>query len=109
MLGYAEKTPKIKYLLVAQDWGNLNLSQDFVDGIKKWNDGDRTLLYTEKPIGIGTDTNLFTLFKILGYDLSKRYDELFFTNFCLGYRSGKAVGGMTKELLMNDSAEFKRL
>ena len=110
-LGYAEKTPKIKYLLVAQDWGNLNLSQDFIDKIKKWNDGDRSPLYSAKPMGNGTDGNLFELFEILGYDLSRRCDELFFTNFCLGYRSAdaKAVGGMTKELMMKDAKEFKRL
>ena len=110
-VGYAEETPRIKYLLVAQDWGNLSLNQDFIDRIKKWNTGDRTPLYSQKPKGIGTDANLFELFKILGYDLSKRYDELFFTNFCLGYRSANAkiVGGMTKTLMMNDAEEFKRL
>ena len=110
-LGYAEKTPKIKYLLVAQDWGNLNLDQEFIDKIKKYNVGDRSPLYSAKPPGIGTDENLFELFEVLGYDLSKRYDELFFTNFCLGYRSAdaKTVGGMTKELMMKDAKEFKRL
>lgn len=110
-LGYAENTPKIKYLLVAQDWGNLNLTQDFIDKIKNLNAGDRTPLYLEKPKGIGTDQNLFELFEVLGYDLAKRNSDLFFTNFCLGYRSpdSKIVGGMTKELLLNDKEEFKRL
>ena len=68
--GYAEKTPKIKYLLVAQDWGNLGLEQNFIDSVKNWNNGDSTPLYFEKPKGVGTDRNLFELFEVLGYDLA---------------------------------------
>ena len=110
-LGYAEKTPKIKYLLVAQDWGNLGLDQNFIGRVKNWNNGDRSPLYFEKPKGVGTDRNLFELFEKLNYDLAERHDELFFTNFSLAYRSPdtKIVGGMTKKILMNDSEEFKKL
>ena len=109
--GYAKNTPKIKYLLVAQDWGNLfrrdpKDNQGFLTMNKT---GEWIAPYNEIPKRNGTDTNLFKLFEILGYDLLKLNDDLFFTNFCLGYRSGKEVGGMTKKMMMNDSAEFKRL
>ena len=109
--GYAEKTPKIKYLLVAQDWGNLfRRKPEDNQGFLKMNETSEWIApYSEIPKGSGTDTNLFKLFEILGYDLLKLNDDLFFTNFCLGYRSGNETGGMTKEILMNDSAEFKRL
>ena len=109
--GYAKNTPKIKYLLVAQDWGNL-FRRDPKDnqGFLKMNKtGEWIAPYSEIPKRNGTDTNLIKFFEILGYDLTKRHDDLFFTNFCLGYRSGNETGGMTKEILMNDSAEFKRL
>ena len=56
------------------------------------------------------------LFKVLkdsegkSYDIAtKRYDDLFFTNFCLGYRKGKESGGMPKELMKRDAVFFKRL
>lgn len=109
-LGYAEKTPKIKYLLVAQDWGNCFNDTEFIERIKKINNNEN-ISYLDKDKKIcPTDKNLMELFKILGYDdIFTRHDELFFTNFCLGYRSGKDVGGMTKELMMKDIAEFKRL
>ena len=113
---YAEKTPHIKYLLVAQDWGNPFISEmsEVIDTVQRMNAGDKSAhiyspdldISTLKP---GTDKNLFELFEILGYDIRKHQDDLFFTNFCLGYRSGKIVGGMTEELMMKDSAEFKRL
>lgn len=112
-LGYAEKTPKIKYLLVAQDWGNpfLESNKLFMERIKKINDGDKTTSYFGDDKIYITDKNLIELFKVLGYEniKDKRYDELFFTNFCLGYRIGKQNGGMTKEIMMNYSEEFKRL
>ena len=109
--GYAEKTPKIKYLLVAQDWGNL-FRRDPKDnqGILKMNKtGEWIAPYNEIPKRSGTDTNLFKFFEILGYDLLKLNDDLFFTNFCIGYRIGNEAGGMNKKLMMNDGAEFKRL
>ena len=108
--GYAKKTPKIKYLLVAQDWGNLFRADDkYFQELKIMNETGKWISYDTVPQGNGTNNNLFRLFEVLNRDLLKLNDDLFFTNFCLGYRSGKEVGGMTKELMMNDSKEFKKL
>ena len=108
--GYAKKTPKIKYLLVAQDWGNLfRADPQYIQELKSINENNKYVPYSKVPTDNGTNANLFRLFKILGYDLTKRYDDLFFTNFCLGYRSGNELGGMTKKMMMNDAAEFKSL
>ena len=114
---YAEKIPHIKYLLVAQDWGNPFIPEmsEVIDTVQRMNAGDKSAHIYDHDLDIstlkpGTDKNLFELFgEILGYDLRKQQDDLFFTNFCLGYRSGKIVGGMTKELMMKDAKEFKRL
>lgn len=112
--GYAEKTPEIKYLLVAQDWGNPFKDENkyFMERIKKMNDGDKTASYfvDDDKIYI-TDKNLAELFEVLGYKniMTQRYDDLFFTNLCLGYRIGKEEGGMTDELLTHDSEKFKEL
>ena len=111
--GYAKNTPKIKYLLVAQDWGNpFNDENKLVmERINKMNDGDKTVNYFGDEKVYNTDKNLIELFEVLGYKNIKdnRYDDLFFTNFCLRYRSGKQAGGMTKKIMMNDAEEFKRL
>lgn len=114
-LGYAKKTPHIKYLLVGQDWGNPFLGRkDFLKRILSINNGSNEPYY-EKAV-FDTDDNLVELFKVLkdsegkSYDIAtKRYDDLFFTNFCLGYRKGKESGGMPKELMKRDAVFFKRL
>ena len=114
-LGYEQKTPHIKYLLVGQDWGNPFLGRDdFIDRVIAINNGHEEPYY-EKAV-FDTDDNLVELFKVLkdsegkpdNID-TKRYDDLFFTNFCLGYRKGKESGGMAKELIKKDAEFFKRL
>lgn len=110
-LNYAEKTPDITYLLVAQDWGNLAMGRnEFLKRIISINNGD-DLLYYEKATNLSeTDDTLVELFGVLGYKINeRRYDELFFTNFCLGYRTGRESGNMDKTLMMKDAAYFKRL
>lgn len=109
--GYAEKTPNIKYLLVAQDFGNFfNASPDYYAQIEKMNEtGEWIPAYEEVPEGLGTNDNLFRLFKVLDRDLLKLNDDVFFTNFCLGYRFGKETGGMTKKLMMHDADLFREL
>ena len=106
-LGYADKTPKIKYLLVGQDFGNIFRGDN--TRIREINSGNKSLPYFDKTDD-PTDINLMELFKILGYnDVMKRHDELFFTNFCLAYRTGSQSGGITKKV-MNASADlFKKL
>lgn len=60
-----------------------------------------------------TDANLIELFEVLEYSGidKKEYDDLFFTNFCLGYRTGNQSGGMTGNQMMsnNNSEYFLRL
>lgn len=105
--GYAKKTPKIKYLLVAQDWGNfIDAPDEFKSTVAKMNSDEKIF-----P-AVGTDptsVNLVELFKILDRDVTKSCVDVFFTNFCLGYRFGKTTGGMTKELMMRDADLFREL
>ena len=105
--GYAKKTPKIKYLLVAQDWGNFfDAPDEFKSIVTKMNEGEKIF-----P-AVGNDTtsvNLVELFKVLGRDVTKPCADVFFTNFCLGYRLGQNSGGMTKELMMRDADLFCNL
>ena len=114
-LGYAERTPKIKYLFVGQDNGGGRLfdgsesTKHFIERIKKMNNGDMSIPYIDDATNESeTDKNLITIFEDLGYDLHQRYDELFFTNFCLGYRRDSDVG-MHREWMKKDSDLFKRL
>lgn len=112
-LGYAQRTPKIKILFVAQDCGSLfddsDATKNGLSRLKKMNRGDRNVPYIDANCNSSTtDENLFKLFKILGYDLNRRYDELFFTNFCLGYRRESSVG-MTKDWMLRDADLFKKL
>ena len=100
--GYARRTPKIKYLLVAQDWGNYN-NPDSEAELKSWEDRYPYSLDSR------TDRHLIDLFKILDRDVTERCDDVFFTNFCLGHRIGKSSGGMSKKIMMHDAQLFKEL
>lgn len=106
-LNYAQNTPPIKYLLVGQDWGSkLLITNAFGERIMKINQGQTEVPYidTEHDKNIfPTDKNLIELFKQLGYGTSenesiehKRYPDLFFTNFCLGYRKENSSRNMSK-------------
>ena len=99
-LGYAENTPKIKYLFVAQDFGSLFPMEDdidegfidFLNRIKQINEGCKNVPYfVDENNNSLTDENLIKLFSKLGYDIIKRNPNLFFTNFCLGHRRDKNV------------------
>lgn len=107
--GYAERLPKIKYLLVAQDWGNFfNADADpFKAAVEKMNAGEK--VFYPFSLKSRTDKNLIELFKILDRDITKPCDDVFFTNFCLGYRIGNEGGGMTKKLMMRDANLFRAL
>mgnify|MGYP000038529747 FL=1 len=112
--GYAENTPSIKYLLVGQDWGNpFSTPPSFQDRIKKIIRGeDLPYIVDEHNIdsGFQTDTNVIALFRHLGYEIAReQYSDLFFTNFCLGYRSGRNSGNMTKALMEKDMESFQKL
>lgn len=106
--GYAVNTPKIKYLLVAQDWGNfIGTGDELKDAVAKMNAGEK--IFYPYSLQSVTDKNLIELFKILGRDITKPCADVFFTNFCLGYRLGKTAGDMTKELMMRDADLFREL
>lgn len=106
--GYAKKTPHIKYLLVAQDWGNfIDSPASFKDTVAKMNAGEK--IFYPFSLKSPVDKNLIELFKILERDITKPCEDVFFTNFCLGYRLGKAAGGMTKKLMMRDAELFREL
>ena len=104
--GYAQKVPKIKYLLVSKEWGRLDTHQYLVALIQKMNAGE-SVNYCDasKPV----DKNMIKLFEILGYDIMQRHDDLFFTNFSLGYRNGEDSGDVTKGMMMADAYFFRRL
>lgn len=112
--GYAETTPGIKYLLVGQDWGNpFSTPSSFQDRIKKIISGEDLPYITDEhniDSGFQTDINVIALFRQLGYEIVReRYSELFFTNFCLGYRRGKNSGNMTETLMSKDRESFQKL
>ena len=112
-LDYAEKTPAIKYLFVAQDWGSLFLEdaklKSFLNRIRKINIGSRAIHYFDENDNTSlTAENLIKLFDKIGYDLMRRNSDLFFTNFCLGHRRDKEIK-MTKELMISDAHLFKEL
>lgn len=108
-IDYTKNTPPIKYLFVAQDYGSLFEGNPDLSRLKRMNRGDRATPYCDENLTESlTDKNLFALFKVLGYDLNRRYSELFFTNFCLGYRREKSVG-MTKDWMLRDKDLFREL
>ncbi len=99
-------------MLIGQDWGCPFSSKNagIVERIYKCKtqpvnpEEDRTCYYfddlNENSFVFKTDTNLAELFRSLdmGYDdlLHVRYDDLFFTNVCLGYRSNGNSGNFKK-------------
>ena len=112
-LDYAKNTPQIKYLFVAQDWGSLFIEDEglkqCLERIKKINNGCKDIPYFDEKYKFSqTDENLIKLFNNAGYDLQERNSDLFFTNFCLGYRRDKDVK-ITKDIMMKDSSLFKQL
>lgn len=109
-----DKIREIKYLVVGQDWGNpFNLEDPIMKNIIDINNGKEGVHYfsnVDKKQICDTDANLITLFRELGYkedrQIDKReFDELFFTNFCLGYRTGNQSGGMTGKQMMSNNNE----
>ena len=108
-LDYALKTPHIKYLFVLQDYGCIFEDIANLGDFQRINAGFKSTPYFSKKLNISkTDENLIKMFEILGYDLTKRHDDLFFTNFCLGYRKSPEVE-ITREMMMQDAEIFKKL
>lgn len=117
--GYADNTPEIDYLLVGQDWGNPDLDKNHgcMQRIKRINAGEADVSYIDEDESnqYATDLNMAVLFRELGFGktqgesiINKQYPNLFFTNFCLGYRRGdqNETGKMTKQLMKADEKYF---
>ena len=96
-------------LLVGQDWGN-PWDDSCKDLMKKISNTDNGPIAdyigdSKNP----TDLALIELFHSIGFDIRKPDRRLFFTNFVLGYRTGKISGGFQRKWAEHDSAFFPRL
>lgn len=103
--GYNAMAPKI--LVLGQDFGcpfggAFGEEADVIESIHKTEqDGELHYfdVYGDKKKSV-TDVNLAGLLRSLGhgYDdvIEQRYDDIFFTNVCLGYRNDKNSGGFHK-------------
>jgi hypothetical protein len=113
---YAQNTPHIRILLLGQDWGNPYSGQDtgVISNVRRMNNGeDIPYLYNYKKDAreAKTDTHIVELFDAIDYKNidEKRYSDLFFSNFCLGYRTGQGSQGMTKTIMKRDEQYVRRL
>lgn len=100
---------RAEIMLVGQDWGNpWDISmQDFMNKLALAGEGPiRGYMENNKN---PTDNNLVELFKELHYDITKPCQELFFTNFVLGYRNNKISGNFQRRWAEKDSQYFNRL
>ncbi len=99
-----------RILLVGQDWGN------------PWDASCDNFMKNLSCVGVGpmdnymennesiTDQNLTALFReSLGIDVSRPCSDVFFTNYVLGYRTGKISGGFRKAWARHDQVFFKEL
>lgn len=118
---------KVDILIVGQDWGKpfwpgtvgKKKHQQIDSNIDSINAGDLNTLYLSPGITSpwATDRNLAKFIKeikvgdkSLYEDVNAaRYDNLFFTNFCLGYRVVKETGDMTQEIMLRDADNFREL
>ena len=113
---WAERKSEIKFLVLGQDWGCPSETMDggAIANVRDMNRGidvmylDGCNMETREST---TDKNLTYLFEKIGYKGidKRRYPDLFFTNFNLGYRTGNNSGGMTADLLESDGKYIKEL
>lgn len=92
-------------LLVGQDWGN----PDSPVGVKCLQNIRNRRPYMEDN-SFPSDIHLAELFqKALNIDISKKCEQLFFTNLVLGYRTGKNTGELKATQFSHDLGFFKTL
>lgn len=107
---YWQDSLDAKIMLVGQDWG-CPFDKVFLPTmaqIQKANSGKAYSYISDTPSQ--TDQNLIKLFsKALGKDITIPCDDLFFTNFVLGYRTHGTSGNYQKEWAERDSVFFKEL
>ncbi len=99
----------IDIMLVGQDWGNPEWDKDVAARIARIQEGEQVSYFGGKLSP--TDKNLIELFKVMGCDIESLNPgkRILFTNYCLGYRSGKQSHGMTPNLLNMDKELFHDL
>ncbi len=101
----------VDVLLVGQDWGNpwRKENNKAIEAIKQMQSGNDVPYVAESS----TDQTLREMFRAFGSQIDimnkKPGMRLFFTNYSLGYRSGKESGGMTKTLMLQDRIYFEQL
>ena len=100
-----------KIMLVGQDWGNPweGSCEGFLKKVKGTTSG--TITDYMKDNDSITDKNLAQLFRELkpDLDISQPCEDLFFTNFVLGYRTGNISGNFKKAWARKDSKYFREL
>ena len=109
---YWQNSLDAKIMLVGQDWGS------------PWDDGAKETMQKIQranvcrepffPVLTGknvnpTDSNLEKLFHVLGYDVTKKEPDLFFTNLIFGYRDHGTSGPFRQKWIRDDAPYFKRL
>ena len=116
-LGYEINAPKIKILLVGQDWGNANddnasIAKTIMDiNALKPSEYEKIQYLCKEEKFSPTDKHLIELFNSIGYANidKKRYSDLFFTNICLGYRKINTSAHIDKSEVAIDEKLFKEL
>lgn len=106
-----------KLMLVGQDWGCIDQESLCVANIKQIADDPHTKAQyftgaDKSRFDFDTDKNLIAIFEELtGHKLDKqRYDDLYFTNLCLGYRQDKSTGYWKQSWMSMDAKRcFPRL
>lgn len=106
--GMNVRHPKI--LLVGQDWGCPDNFPKTIANIDTINQGAARKYFAPNE-AFCTDTHLAELFKEIGYDdiINTQYDDLFFTNLVLGYRTHGSSGDCKPEWIEHDLNYFYRL
>lgn len=116
--GRGHYTPAV--MVAGQDWGqgNNKAGLKFRENAEKMNRNQECSIFSglEEKEMFPTDQNLIRLFKSmnLGYDSIERrqYEDLFFTNICLGYRVHGSSGNFRKlwrEHEEKDREHFRKL
>lgn len=102
--------------MLGQDWGCPSETMDggALSNIRDMNKGIDVMYLDGCNLEASestTDKNLIYLFDIIGYKNidKRRYPDLFFCNFNLGYRVGNSSGGMSDDLMDADADYIKKL
>ena len=107
-----DKEKGIDILLMGQDWGNPTNDPENSKSIRDVISGKRKTCYDENAAKLSpTDSVLIEMFSILGCDITKTDPgkRIFFTNYCLGYRTGSEQGSMKKRIMKLDREYFEEL